>query len=356
MSYFVINKQLDYDLGFLSGGEYRNGRLSVFRKAENGACFISRLFDSRDEGTEWGRFVVDARRDAGAGLQIAFYTSERPEIAYRNRNVPIQELISDPTISAEKKKEIFSPLFKKRFVGSRDILLNGITGRYLFFIMDLYRQENDNTCGNMCLYFPKTSWIRYLPSVYSRNPQDADFTERFLGIFQSFYEDREREIRNSAELLFPDAGERAMLEELAEWYDFRDVYLWPDEKLCELIKRAPYLRAKYGTVGGMKEYLSLYTGTVPEIREDEKNPNLVIIAVPERYLTDVREYNLLLRIIGHMLPAGMDVRVTSLREKDGMIKSMSIGVNSFLGGPKSDKSDSTRYPGIILDDDREAEK
>ena len=356
MSYFVINKQLDYDLGFLSGGEYRNGRLSVSSDAESGACFVSRLFDSRSEGTEWGRFVVDARSDVGAGLQIAFYATETSTIVYRNRIVSIQELISDRKLSSEDKKEIFEPLLKKRFVGFKDVLLNGITGRYLFFIIDLYRQENDNTCGDMCLYFPKTSWIRYLPSVYSRNPKDADFTERFLGIFQSFYEDREREIRNSSELLYPVAGERAMLEELAEWYDLTDVYLWPDEKLNVLVRRAPHLMAKHGTIGGMIEYLSLYTGTEPEIKEDDKNPNLVTIAVPERYITNMREYSLLLRIIGHMLPAGMDVRVTSLRDQGEIRKAISIGVNSFLGGTEDDTYNSTRYPGIILENDGEAEK
>ncbi|MDO4803529.1 MAG: hypothetical protein Q4A32_01755 [Lachnospiraceae bacterium] len=356
MSYFVINKQLDYDLGFLSGGEYRDGRLFVSGDMDGAACFVSRLFDSRKEGCEWGRFVADARKDVGAGLQIAFYASETPIIQYRNRDVPIRELIQDKRISAEKKKEIFEPLFKKRFVGFRDVLLHGIRGRYLFFILDLYRQENENSCGDMCLFFPKTSWLKYLPSVYSRSPEEADFVERYLGIFQSFYEDREREIRNSAELLHPGTGGRAILEELGAWHDFPDLFLWPDDKLNELIRRAPRLRAKHGTAYGMKEYLKLYTGTEPEITEDDKNPNLVLIAVPERYLTDMREYRLLLRIIGHMLPAGMEVRVTPLAQSGRKQGAMSIGINSFLGGPYSAESDSPQYPGIILEKEKEDEK
>ena len=149
MSYFVINKQLDYDLGFLSGGEYRNGRLSVSSDTESGACFVARLYDSRSEETEWGRFVVDARSNVGAGLQIAFYSSNKPTIVYRDRNVPIQELISNRKLSAEDKKEIFEPLLKKCFVGFRDVLLNGITGRYLF-------------CNNFVLFAKMVSyWVIY---------------------------------------------------------------------------------------------------------------------------------------------------------------------------------------------------
>ncbi len=356
MSYFVVNKQLDYDRGFLSGGVYRNRRLSVSGDGENCARFVSRLFDSGTGETEWGRFTLDARSDAGAGLQIAFYTSESPMFLYRNRNVRIQELISDPRISADEKKTIFAPLFRKRFVGARDILLNGIRGRYLFFILDLYRQETENSCGDMCLYFPKTSWLQYLPAVYSRDPESADFTERFLGIFQSIYEDRERSIRNSAEMLNPLSCGRAMLEELGRWHDLTDIYLWPDEKLAELIRQAPSLHKKRGTIGGLKDYLRLYLGTEPLVREDEKDPSLVIVSAPERYLTDIREYRLLLQIIRHVLPVGMEARVTPLPDSGEQEAAVAIGVNSILGGAESADADGRLSPGIILEDSREAEK
>ena len=356
MSYFVVNKQHDYDCGCLYNGEYREGRLSVCGDGENSACFISRLYDSRTENTEWGRFLVDAGDNVGAGLQISFYTSESPEIVYHDKNILIQDLISDKKITVDEKKEAFESLFQKRFVGFKDILLYGIRGRYLFYLLELYQQENENTCGDMCIFFPKTSWLQYLPAVYRQDPKEADFSERFLGVFQSFFEDRQREIQNSAELLHPVSCGRNMLEELGKWHDISGIYLWPDGKLNELIRRAPYLRAKHGTVGGMKEYLTLYTGTVPEIREDENDTNQVTIAVPERYLTDIGEYRLLLRVITQMLPAGMEVQVIPQTQPGKTVKKVSIGVNSFIGDSESGALDRTFAPGIVLGDDREAKE
>ena len=66
MSYFVINKKLDYDRGFLSGGEFRDGRLFLKEDCRVKACFFSRLFDSREAGTEWGRFTADSPGNTGA--------------------------------------------------------------------------------------------------------------------------------------------------------------------------------------------------------------------------------------------------------------------------------------------------
>ena len=74
MSYFVINKQMDYDRGYLRGGIFREGRLS-FPDGSSSLCFISRVFDSREEETEWGRAVLDAPENAGAALQLTVYAS-----------------------------------------------------------------------------------------------------------------------------------------------------------------------------------------------------------------------------------------------------------------------------------------
>ena len=193
MSYFVVNKQMDYDRGFLRGGAFRDGRLRISDGAPC-AYFFSRVFDSRLEETEWGRAVLDVQENAGAGLQLSVYASERDWIQTEGLHVPIQKLISDPALPMEKKEELFGPLLKKRFVGKNDVLLNGISGRYLFFLLVLFRQETELSCGGICLFFPKKSWLDYLPSVYRRDPEGADFTERFLGIFQSLYDDRERVI------------------------------------------------------------------------------------------------------------------------------------------------------------------
>ncbi len=341
MSYFVVNKQLDYQRGFLEGGEFRDGRLHIRQGERTGACFISRLFDSRESGTEWARFTVEGVPDAGAGLQLSFYTSETDWISVGGVRRSISELISDPGLTSLQKKAIFDPLFKKHFIGHDDVLLYGVQGRYLFFILNLFQRENGNSCGDMCLYFPKDTWLKYLPGVYRRSAESADFTERFLGIFQSMYEDRSREIRGSAAMLNPVSCSKGLLVELAQWMDIRDIYLWPEDKLRILIRSMPELSARRGTIGGLRSYLELYTGEEPVIREDSNDPCSFMVGVSQEYLDDPREYRALLRIIGHMKPAGMKVRLEAKSRRMQAESEVKIGINSRLIAPEETEQDGT---------------
>lgn len=348
MSYFVINKKLDYDRGFLSGGEFRDGRLFLKEDCRVKACFFSRLFDSREAGTEWGRFTADSPGNTGAGFQISFYAADQPFVQCGERKRLIADLVRDPRVSDDDKREFLKPLLKKRFVGENDVLLNGVCGRYLLFVLDLYRQEHETSCGAMCLYFPKNSWIRYLPGVYSQDREGADFTERFLGIFQTLYEDREREIRGSASFLNPDSCGRELLEELAEWHNLKDIYLWPDDRLRTLIRRAPELSRMRGTVAGLREYLRLYTGEEPVIREDENEPSVFSVGVKENLLADAKEYRSLLRVISHMKPAGMEVRVVPLRQRMQMGADVYLGLNSAISGVEGLVLDGTSPAGLTV--------
>ena len=180
MSYFVINKQMDFDRGYLRGGVFREGRLG-FPDGSSSLCFISRVFDSREEETEWGRAVLDAPGNAGAALQLAVYASGQDWMMVGGRHRKLQDLIKDTEIPEDEKEKLFRPLLKKRFVGNSDVLLNGITGRYLFIMLTMFRQEAELSCGSICLYFPKRSWLDYLPAVYRMDAEGADFTERFTG-------------------------------------------------------------------------------------------------------------------------------------------------------------------------------
>ena len=330
MKYFTVNKQLDYDRGWLDGLAVKKGKLRLQDKTKVSGIFISRVFDSREPETEWHRFTVSGSGGAGAGLRLSFYASEEPDILYNGKKRLINDLIRDRDIPTEQKRKILEPFLQKEEAGSVDLPLFGVKGRYLIFLVELYRQETENYVSEMCLYFPKETWLKFLPGVYGRNKESADFTERFLGIFQSFYDDREMEIRASASLMDPFAADRAVLEELAGWYDLRDVYLWPDEKLRLLVEKAPELMAARGTASGLKEYLKLYTGEEPEIREDPDDPYTFSIRVAREYTEDPKEYRSLLRIIGHMKPAGMTARVEGPDYREPPEEKMYVGRNLRL--------------------------
>lgn len=335
-NYFVINKKLDYERGVLDGLVYRNGRLRLAEGVTGTGVFFSRVFDSLESGTVWHRFTVDCANSSGVGLRISFYSFESEELIINEQKTTVSDLLRNRDISSREKKRLLEPWLKKRTFGKSDLLLHEIEGRYLVVCVELGRHETDNSLGSMCLYFPKDTWLKFLPGVYSKNKETADFTERFLGIFQSIYDDRDREIRGSAGLIHPAAVSRQLLEELAAWYDLKDLYLWNDDRLRELVAKAPDLSRKRGTASGLKEYLSIYLGSEPQIREDPEDPYAFTVLVPERYIDDPKEYRALVRVVGHMKPAGITARILPIKHTAQDSTHLRLGINSRLENKDAD--------------------
>lgn len=332
----MINKKLDYERGFLDGLEYRDGRLRLVKGSAGTGVFFSRVFDSLERGTVWHRFTVDCGNSSGAGLSISFYGFEQEELLVNNRKMTVSELLRNKYITSREKKRIMEQCLKKHVSGKNDLLLHEVEGRYLVVCIELSPHENDNSLGDMCLYFPKDSWLKFLPGVYSRDSKTADFTDRFLSIFQNIYDDRDREISESAGLIHPLDVNRQLLEELAAWYDIKDLYLWDDDSLRKLVSKAPELAKKRGTASGLREYLGIYLGAEPEIRENKEEPYTFTVLVPEEFIDEPKEYQALLRVIGHMKPAGMTARVLPMKHTAQDSTGMRLGINSRLENSNPD--------------------
>ncbi|MCO5382521.1 MAG: hypothetical protein NHB15_10865 [Methanosarcina barkeri] len=61
-------------------------------------------------------------------------------------------------------------------------------GRYLWFRITLVGTEKFSPeVSAVTIFFPKVSYLEYLPSVYSENPANRDFLDRFLAIFESLF-------------------------------------------------------------------------------------------------------------------------------------------------------------------------
>ena len=103
-----------------------------------------------------------------------------------------------------------------------------------------------------------------------------------------------------------------------------------------------------GTVAGLREYLRLYTGEEPVIREDENEPSVFSVGVKENLLADAKEYRSLLRVISHMKPAGMEVRVVPLRQRMQMGADVYLGLNSAISGVEGLVLDGTSPAGLTV--------
>jgi hypothetical protein len=128
----IVDESLTDDEGLRLKGEIKDG------------FFISKLIDSGIVDCRWHRIVLDADIPENSTLTVSFYSTENKE-------------------GAETWSETI--VFKKS-VG--DALLQAPPGRYIKLKIEFHREagEESPVLKQVKLYFPRLSYLRYLPAVY----------------------------------------------------------------------------------------------------------------------------------------------------------------------------------------------
>lgn len=133
---------------------------------------ISGPLDSRIYRCQWHRVVLTGMVPRGGSIRVRTYTSEAvvppehlalPDLPWYQHPVPV-----------------------RRMSGDWDCLIQSPPGRYLWLRLDL---EGDGFftpwLEQVRIEFPRVSLRRYLPAVFGEDPVSADFTDRFLSVFDT---------------------------------------------------------------------------------------------------------------------------------------------------------------------------
>ena len=102
-----------------------------------------------------------------------------------------------------------------------------------------------------------------LPAVYQR----YDFTRRFMGSFNGVLAPIVCVLDNISSYFDAQECPADFVPWLAEWVGVALDENWPTERQRVLVARAGDLYRWRGTVRGLKELISIYTGAEPEIEE-----------------------------------------------------------------------------------------
>lgn len=351
MKYFLFNKPLDYERGYIENCRLKEGELSLSEGAAEG-MFFSRILDSGERETIWHRFTQEKQPSFGSAVRLYIYAADERKLDLQGRMRDIEDVAKDPDISSEKKAELFEPWLQGEFVNPEDELLFDIKGRYLWFaVFFAAGQEERPGLKNMAFYFPKETWMKYLPGVYSRHKESAAFLERYLALFQTVYDDMENEIRQDPAYLDPSVAAGSFLEQLSSWLDIGNVSTWKEDRLRRLLKEAPRLFRLRGTRKGIIEITALYTGEKPMVIEEwqtreyrekgeqkealerlyGKDPNVFTLLVKEEYISSAGDYQALLNLVREEAPAYMEVNIVPLKPYIFLGQYSYLGINSRLG-------------------------
>lgn len=350
MKYFVFNKTSDYERGYGEYMAYHSAGISVLKDCLGRAFFWSRILDSVSAGTLWHRLTCNVPEAGSAVIRISFYTSDEITFEEEGRTLDLKRTLRSEQLSLSEKKDICRPFLRKQLPLAPDILLHGLEGRYLWFLLEIYPQGTGQIeMGNFMVYFPAESWTANLPELYRRDMGNDSFSDRFLAIFQSIYDDISRQIKEFGNCLDPGVAGPDMLHGIAAWMDVEEPYMWTEKQLRYLLAHAKEFFKTRGTAKGIEMYVELYTGETPFVIECqdwekytdsydgllkklyENDPYSVTVLVREECIPTYKDHRALLRMLEQVGPVQMKIRLVVLKPYIFADEYSYLGVNSVLG-------------------------
>lgn len=349
--YFLFNKKLDFlrgtseDLAFTKEG-------FTLKEGCSAGWFFSRVLDAGETEMVWHRLRLTLPEHGGSFFSVCIYSSDRNFLDFRGERIPLGEFLGSRKETLEEKKEALRPFLRKTVALAEDVLLYEVKGRYLWFCLEMELRDGEWACiRDLRIDFPKRSWVQYLPEIYQREEASRVFLERYLGIFQSLYEDMTEKIEYSAGWFDPDSAPKEVLSWLAEWIALEDAQIWDDRQLRCLLKNAMQLYRIRGTAEYLQKMICLYTGGEAYIIENHQlgrfrnnrgvyerlkrlygdHAYMLTIVISASQKNTQKDRHTLMKIVEHAVPAYMEYRIIQLQQYIFLNQYSYLGINSCLG-------------------------
>lgn len=230
-----------------------------YRYEKNG-LLITDALDSKIYKCRWHKILMEADIPEGTSIEIQTYASESKK--------DIEEIIMlpDNTLTVKNTENLFPCCWSLPQINSTDFLVLSPPGRYLWLKIKLKGNiKSTPFLKNIRIFYPRESYLQYLPRVYQEDETSRSFLERFLSIFETILSDFEGKIKHISRYFNPESTPKEFLSWLSEWIGLVLDEKWSEDKKRKLIKRAPELYIKRGTLAGLKECIQIYTGLTSHI-------------------------------------------------------------------------------------------
>lgn len=241
--------------------EYNPDSKGVFK-----GTYLSKPVDSQVQKTKWYRFMLEGSFPRGTKVEFHYYISDKFLDENELRELPESKweegLPGSSVVQGETERDaLFRPESE---------------GRYLWFKITLVGTEKlSPEVSAVTIFFPKVSYLEYLPSVYSENPTNRDFLDRFLAIFESLFFEIDFTIDHLGRWFDASGTPPEFLEWLSSWVAANQERgeritrkKVSEEKQRELISQAVSMYKERGTRQGLEDLIFLYTGKKPIIIEN----------------------------------------------------------------------------------------
>lgn len=243
---------------------------TMVRKPSNfmEGVFISTSLDTTVDKTRWHKVLIDAQIPRETQLTISYFSADSKNIVIDGKHVNIDQLIKDETIPFVEKERMLAPLFSQERINPKDALFFQLEGRYLWFRLRLTGSETETPLlKKMRIYFPRMSYLSYLPAIFQEDSKSSEFLERYLSLYAKFLSEMDEQIQSIPRFFDPNLVSGDYLRWLSKWLGIVTDDSWTDEQLRELIRHAPFIYKKRGTKEAIAKVIEIYTGEKPFIVE-----------------------------------------------------------------------------------------
>jgi phage tail-like protein len=240
-------------------------RAQLLRVRPDGASaaegsLLTAPLDSGLEKCAWHRVELDADIPSGCSIEVTTQTAERD--VWTRQNAPFEP--------AQK------PLSLRE--GQTECLVQSEAGRFLRLRLRFLSNSLDSPrLRSIRLHFPRDSYLKYLPAIYQEDAESRFFLERFLSIFQTTFDARDRQIDNISDLFEPLATPEKVLPWLAGWLALPMNPRWSTEEKRKALDQASAVYRIRGTPEGLRTLIRVYTGVEASVMEHYRMRPLMIL-------------------------------------------------------------------------------
>lgn len=302
-------------------------------------------FDGGESGFQWSRVRLEAEIPRDAGVRVYARASD-------DRNWPeLEENWNEGTLGNPRAPLGLdgAPPLEALFgepVSGADVWLR-CAGRYLWLVVELASGgEAGPRVEALSIRFSGDHLADYLPAVY----REQDFTYRFLSIFNSMFQDMERQIDTLPGRLDPELADGDTLDFLARWLCL-DAGTDP-ELLRDMLPHALDFFETMYTAEGVRRTAWLLSGRKPEIIEYFRvdpndpscrnpalyrrlygeNPYRFFLLFPYDTFSTQRDMERFLDRMRDRVPAGTDFELVLLKPCVQLDWHTYLGINSQISG------------------------
>lgn len=236
---------------------------TIALKGPKACCICLPPLDGIKGGAGWGRLQIQAELPQGSILSVyASAADNQDEIT----KLLLEKNSQGPVGSGEHRIAYFEEHGIGPFTNQKNILLYGLTGRFLWIALKISRGDGGRITGIRVLD-PGDNFMQTFPEVYQE--RNSVF-HRYLSVFSTIYNDFQEGIEEAGKLFQIQSAPEWMLPQIGSLFGINtgDKIL-PAPTLKKLLENAyRYVHMK-GTKRVMQELAQLLIGEVPLIIEKE---------------------------------------------------------------------------------------